>query len=118
MTRLLVGVSVVFHDCGIHRNNTKTIRNTSNKFIMIEDPIRRQRQSQDFSKGVEGHIVSNRVYLPDFHVDLQAVFYLIRQKKANKGKVTSGPGPSPLARPSGRRRKQFDYEYFQEGSTC
>ena len=117
MTRLLVSVLVVFHDCGIHRNNTKTIRNTSNKFIMIEDPIRRQRQSQDFSKGVEGHIVSNRVYLPDFHVDLQAVFYLIRQKKANKGKVTSGPGPSPLAtsiskkdqrvNPRSTRKKKF-----------
>ena len=63
VTRLLVGVSVVFHDCGIHRNNTKTIRNTSNKFIMIEDPIRRQRRSQDFSKGGGGsHCVKQSVF--------------------------------------------------------
>ena len=39
-----------------------------------------QGRSQDFSK-TGSHCVSNRGYLPDCHVDLHAVFYLMQRKK-------------------------------------
>ena len=55
-----------------------------------------QGYTQDFSKvGGEDHIVSNRGYSPDRHVDLYAMFYLMHVTKKGLQRGSSRPPQDP-----------------------